>query len=154
MTESSGGEWKSGDGDQDQTTDPEMPTLTEDPLPPDGGDQRQEEVEDAGPAVPMTVNGRRYLGWSRLGGHIYERPREERENTHGYSTEDTGCIGCTVAAFPAASDDRARGSGGFGITADHGARGSGGFDITADHGARGSGGVGNERKRRGDLASR
>ena len=81
MTESSGGERKSGDGDQDQTTDPEMPTLTEDPLPPDGGDPRQEEVEDAGPAVPMTVIGRRYLGWTRLGGHIYERPREERENT-------------------------------------------------------------------------
>ena len=47
MSRSSEGEQKSGDGEQrsdhDEPTDPEMPTLTEDPLPPGGGDPRQDE---------------------------------------------------------------------------------------------------------------
>ena len=78
MSESSGGERKSGDGYQDEPTDPEMPRLTEDPLPPGGGDPRQEEAEDTG--TPMQ-QGRRYLGWTPQGGHIYEQPRGEREDT-------------------------------------------------------------------------
>ena len=81
MTDSSGGERKSGDDDQGNTTDPEMPPLVEDPVPPDGGDPRQDEEGDTSAAVPRTVNGRRHLGWTRLRGHQYEKPRENREGT-------------------------------------------------------------------------
>jgi hypothetical protein len=81
VTDSSGGEPKSGDGDQGQTTDTDMPTLEEIPVFAAGGDPRQDEAAAAGQAVPMTVNGRRYLGWTSLGGHVYEQPRENREET-------------------------------------------------------------------------
>ena len=53
-----------------------MPPLVEDPIPPAGGDPREAEEGDTSAAVPRTVNGHRYLGWTRDGGHQYERPKE------------------------------------------------------------------------------
>ena len=74
MTGSSDGERHSGGGDYSDVTDPEMPPLVEDHIPPEGRNPRKAEAGNTSVAVDSPTNSRRYLGWTRDGGHQYEGP--------------------------------------------------------------------------------
>ncbi len=75
MTGSSDGERHSGDGDYSDVTDPEMPPLVEDHIPPEGRNPRKAATGSTSAAVASPrMNGRRYLGWTRDGGHQYDGP--------------------------------------------------------------------------------